>query len=46
MDVDLKRDQIHFYLKGFSDANAKLSFEAPNVSSTNPGNCKLGFKMK
>jgi hypothetical protein len=46
MDVDLKRDQIHFYLKGFSDANAKLSFEAPNVSSTNPGNGKLGFKMK
>ena len=46
MDVDLKKDQIHFYLKGFSDANAKLSFEAPNVSSTNPGNGKLGFKMK
>ena len=46
MDVDLKRDQFHFYLKGFSDANAKLSFEAPNVSSTNPGNGKLGFKMK
>jgi hypothetical protein len=46
MDVDLKKDIIHFYLKGFSDADAKLSFEAPNVSSTNPGNGKLGFKMK
>jgi hypothetical protein len=46
MDLDLKRDQIYFYLKGFSDANAKLSFEAPNVSTTNPSNGKLGFKMK
>ena len=46
MDVDLKRDQFYFYLKGFSDANAKLSFEAPNVSTPNPGNGKLGFKMK
>lgn len=46
MDVSLKTEEIQFYLKGFGDDNIKLSFEAPNVSAPNPGNGKLGFKMK
>lgn len=46
MDVSLKTEEIVFYLKGFGDDNAKLTFEAPNVSTPNPGNGKLGFKMK
>lgn len=46
MDVSLKTEEILFYLKGFGDDNAKLTFEAPNVSTPNPGNGKLGFKMK
>lgn len=46
MDVKLKQDTIEFYLKGFSDEDAKITFEAPNVSTPNPGNGKLGFKMK
>ena len=46
MDVNLKSDTINFYLKGFGDEGAKLTFEAPNVSAPNPGNGKLGFKMK
>ena len=46
MDVLLKTEEINFYLKGFGDSNAKLSYEAPNVSTPNPGNGKLGFKMK
>lgn len=46
MDVILKKDTVQFYLKGFSDENAKITFEAPNVSTPNPGNGRLGFKMK
>lgn len=46
MDVLLKTEEINFHLKGFGDSNAKLTFEAPNVSTPNPGNGKLGFKMK
>jgi hypothetical protein len=46
MDINVKGDEIQFYLKGFSDENAKITFEAPNVSAPNPGNGKLGFKMK
>lgn len=46
MDVSLKTEEIQFYLKGFGDQDAKLTFEAPNVSTPNPGNGKLGFKMK
>lgn len=46
MDVNLKDEEIEFYLKGFNDENAILTFEAPNVSTPNPGNGKLGFKMK
>ena len=46
MDVLLKTEEISFHLKGFSDEGAKLTFEAPNVSTPNPGNGKLGFKMK
>lgn len=46
MDVKLKSEEINFYLKGFDDSDAKLTFEAPNVSTPNPGNGKLGFKMK
>ena len=46
MDVSLKTEEVLFYLKGFGDDNAKLTFEAPNVSTPNPGNGKLGFKMK
>ena len=46
MDVILKKDTVLFYLKGFSDENAKITFEAPNVSTPNPGNGRLGFKMK
>lgn len=46
MDVSLKTEEILFYLKGFGDTDAKLTFEAPNVSTPNPGNGKLGFKMK
>jgi len=46
MDINLKNDTIEFYLKGFGDEGAKLTFEAPNVSAPNPGNGKLGFKMK
>jgi hypothetical protein len=46
MDVLLKTEEVSFYLKGFGDTGAKLTFEAPNVSTPNPGNGKLGFKMK
>lgn len=46
MDILLKTEEINFHLKGFGDDNAKLTFEAPNVSTPNPGNGKLGFKMK
>ena len=46
MDVDLKEDDILFYLKGFNDIDADIKFKAPNVSTPNPGNGKLGFKMK
>lgn len=46
MDVLPKTEEISFYLKGFGDEGAKLTFEAPNVSTPNPGNGKLGFKMK
>jgi hypothetical protein len=46
MDVSLKTEELLFYLKGFGDQDAKLTFEAPNVSAPNPGNGKLGFKMK
>lgn len=46
MDVLLKTEELNFHLKGFSDSNAKLTYEAPNVSTPNPGNGKLGFKMK
>jgi len=46
MDISLKTTEINFHLKGFGDDNTKLTFEAPNVSTPNPGNGKLGFKMK
>jgi hypothetical protein len=46
MDVNLKTEEILFYLKGFNDTDSNITFEAPNVSTPNPGNGKLGFKMK
>jgi hypothetical protein len=46
MDVSLKTEEVLFYLKGFGDENANFVFAAPNVSTPNPGNGKLGFKMK
>jgi hypothetical protein len=46
MDVCLNSDIISFNLKEFNDENAKLTFESPCVSVPNPGNARLGFKMK
>jgi hypothetical protein len=41
----LKNNAVQFNIKSFSDPKSKFSFIAPNQSTYNPTNGKLGFKL-
>lgn len=46
LDFILRKDNMQFKMESFNSEASQFQFEAPNQSVYNPGNGKLGFKMK